>query len=87
MTRQVPKPWSTTNGIFHTKGKCSLQVFFFEYSNSKTVDIQPEIVEYDEPLGKPAFDRIIGTKSMNELGIILDFGNKVISIDSIVFLI
>ena len=56
----------------------------FEYSNSKTVDIQPEIVEYDKTLGKPAFDLIIGTKTMNELGIILDFNTKVITIDSIV---
>ena len=83
LTRQVPKSWSTSNGIFHTKGKGSLQVNFFEYSNSKTDNIQPEIVEYDETLGKPAFDLIIGTKTMNELGIILDFNTKVIIIDSI----
>jgi hypothetical protein len=84
LTRQVPKSWSTSNGIFHTKGKGSLQVIFFEYSNSKTVDIQPELVEYERTLGKPAFDLIIGTKTMNELGIILDFNTKVITIDSIV---
>ena len=71
------------NGIFHTKGKGSLQVIFFEYSNSKTVNMQPEIVEYDETLVKPAFDLIIGTKTINELGIILDFNDKVITIDSI----
>ena len=68
-----------SNGIFHTKGKGSLQDFFFEYSNSTTVDIQTEIVEYERTLGKPAFDLIIGTKTMNELGIILDFNTKVIT--------
>ena len=72
LTRQVPKSWSTSNGIFHTKGKGSPQVKFFGYSNSKTVNIQPEIVEYNKTLGKPAFDLIIGTKTMNELGIILE---------------
>jgi len=84
LTRHVSKSWSTLYGIFHTKGKGSLQFNFFEYSNSKTVDIQPEIVEYDETLGKPAFDLIIGTKTMNEQGIILDFNTKVITIDGIV---
>ena len=75
--------WSTSNGIFHTKGTGSLQVNFFEYSNSKTVGIQPEIVEYDESLGKPAFDLIIGTKKLNELVIILNFKTKEITINCI----
>ena len=47
-TRQVPKPWRTSNGVFHTKGKASVQVKFFEYSNSKRVNISPDVVEYDE---------------------------------------
>ena len=80
---QVPKSWSMLNGIFHTTGKGTLQVKILEYSNSKTVDVQPEIVEYDETLGKPAFDLIIGTKTMNEVGIILDFNTKEITIDCI----
>ena len=53
-------------------------------SYSKTVDIQPELVKYERTLGKPAFDLIIGTRTMNELGIILDFNTKVITIDSII---
>ena len=80
LTRQVPKSWSTSNGIFHTKGKGSLQVKFFEYSNSKTVNIQPEIFQYKETLEKPAFDLIIGTKIMEAIGIILEFIAKVITI-------
>jgi len=36
--------------------------------------LTPDIVEYDEKtMGKPAFDLIIGTKTMAELSIILDF--------------
>ena len=54
-------------------GKGSIQVKFFKYSNSKTVIIQPEIVEYEETLDRPAFDLIIGTKTMIKLGIILNF--------------
>ena len=83
LTRQILKSWNTSNEIFHTKGKGSFQVKLFKYSNSKTVNIQPEIVEYEETLEKPAFDLIIGTKTINEIGIILDFIAKVITIDSI----
>ena len=64
LTRQIPMSWNTSNGIFHTKGKGSFQVKFFEHSHSKFVNIQPEIVEYEETLEKPAFDLIIGTKTM-----------------------
>ena len=52
-------------------------------SNSKTVTIHPKIVEYEETLDKPAFDLIVGTKTMNDLGIILDFSANFIIIDSI----
>ena len=73
-----------SNGIFHIKGNRSFQVIFFEYSHSKFVNIQPEIVEYEETSEKPAFDFIIGTKTMEGIGIIMNFVDKVITIDSIV---
>jgi len=83
-TRQVPKPWHTSNGVFHTKGKASVQVKFFEYSNSKRVNISPDVVEYDgKTMTKPVFDLILGTRTLNELGIILDFKHKVITLDEI----
>ncbi len=80
LIRQTPKSWSTSNGIFQTKGKGSFQVFFFEYSNSKFVTLQPEIVEFKAG-DKPAFDLIIGTNTMEAIGIILNFVDKVITID------
>ena len=84
LARQTPKSWCTSNGVFLTKGKTSLEVKFFEYSNSKSVFLTPEIVEYDRKnLGKPAFNIIIGTKTMNDLGIILDFKSKIVTVDDI----
>ena len=84
LTRQAPKSWCTSNGIFLTNGKGSLEVKFFDYSENKAVFITPDIVEYDiKSSGKPVFELIIGTKTMNELGIILDFSEKIITIDSI----
>ena len=44
----------------------------------------PDIVEYDGiTFGKPAFDLIIGTQTMTELGIILDFKEQIITINEI----
>jgi hypothetical protein len=83
LIRQIPKSWNTSNGIFHTKGKGSFQVKIFEYSNSKFMTLQPEIVEF-EASDKPAFDLIIGTNTMEAIGIILNFVDKVITIDQIV---
>ena len=81
LTRQTPMSWRTSNGIFHTKGKGSFQVNFFEYSKSKFVTLQPEIVEF-ETSNKPDFDLIIGTNTMEAIGIILNFVYKVITIRS-----
>ena len=35
LNRQVPMTWHTSNGSFQTKGDGSIQLKFFEYSNSK----------------------------------------------------
>jgi hypothetical protein len=84
LTRQVPKTWHTSNGDFQTKWKGDLQMKSFQYSNSKRVLVQPDIVEYDGvSLEKPLFDLILGTKTMDELGIILNFKDRVITIDEI----
>ena len=84
MVRQDPKNWFTLNGDFQTKGEGSLGVNFFEYSNSKEVFLTPDIVKYDETtFRKPAFDLIIGTQTMTELGIFLDFKEQIITIDEI----
>ena len=70
LARQDAKNWSTSNRDFQTKGKDSLGVNFFEYSNSKEDFLTPDIVDYDEiTFQKPAFDLIIGAQIMTELGI------------------
>ena len=58
------KTWCTSNGTFHTEGKGKLELQFFEYSHSKTVTLQLDIVEYDDNSEKPTFDLIIGVESM-----------------------
>ena len=70
-------------GPFILMGRVALRLIVFN-SSSKAVLLTPEIVEYDDKtLAKPAFDLIFGRKTMTELGIILDFKNKMITINEI----
>ena len=85
LTRQVSKSWHTSNGCFQTKGRGELTLKFLEYSNSKEYTVKPDVVEYDgNKMTKPAFDLILGVKTLRELGIVLDFRTKDITIDEII---
>ena len=84
LTRQVPCSWHTSNGVFQTKGRAKLSIRFFEYSNSKEFLTEPDVFEYDRKMGKPVFDLIIGCNSMENLGIVLDFKARSITIDEII---
>ncbi len=84
LTRQVPCSWHTLNGVFQTKGRGKLPIKFFEYSNSKEFLAEPDVFEYDQKMGKPVFDLIIGCNSMEKLGIVMDFKAKTITINDII---
>ena len=56
LKRQVPKSWHTSNGSFQTNGRAKLRVKFFEYSTNREYFIQPDVVEYKDPIDKPGFD-------------------------------
>ncbi len=79
----VPQSWNTSNGIIQTKRKARLQLNFFEYSDSKRFYSEPDMVEYNKDI-KPQYDLILGTETMKELGIILDFKAKIIAVDEII---
>ena len=83
LKRQVPKSWHTSNGSFQTNGRAKLRVKFFEYSTSREYFIQPDVVEYKDPIDKPGFDLILGSNTMKELGIVLDFRTKEITLDEL----
>ena len=42
------------------------------------------VFEYDQNMGKPVFDLIIGCNSMEKLGIVMDFKTRSITIDEII---
>ncbi len=54
-----------------------------EYSDSKRYYSKPDVVEYKKG-SRPQYDLILGTETMKELGIVLDFKAKTITIDEII---
>jgi hypothetical protein len=79
--RLIPQLWNTSNGMFQTKQKAEVKLNFFEYSDRKRY-LAPDIVEYDKN-DKPQYDPILGVKTMKEYGIILDFKDKMITVDEV----
>jgi hypothetical protein len=59
-----------------------MELNFFEYFNSKRYLAASDIVEYDK-INKPAYDIILGVKTMKKYGIILDFKDKMITLDEV----
>ena len=51
MTRQVPKSWHMPNGSVLTKGRSTVSLKFFEYSNSKEYLVTPEVVSDEREKG------------------------------------
>ena len=67
----------------HGRGK--LRIKFLDYSASREYLVQPDIVEYDgTTMSKPGFDLILGTNTLKEIGIVLNFQTKEIDIDEII---
>jgi hypothetical protein len=59
-----------------------MELNFFECSDSIRYLTAPDIVEYDK-INKPQYDIILGVKTMKKYGIILDFKDKMITIDEV----
>ena len=47
LKRAVPQLWGTSNGTFITKNLGEISLSFVEYSASKSVNLVPDIVEYE----------------------------------------
>ncbi len=60
-----------------------IDIFFMEYSASKSVKLIPDIVEYKVGAQAPLYDLIIGKQTLHDIGVVLDFKEKTIAIDSI----
>jgi hypothetical protein len=78
--RLVPQSWNTLNGIFLMQHKAWVELNFFEYSDSKRYHVEPDVVKYDK-INRSQYDLILGTVSMKEFGINLNFRDNMITID------
>jgi hypothetical protein len=65
----VPQLWGTSNGTFITVRVGDIEISFVEYSASKMVRLQPDIVEYSPGDQAPMYDLIIGKQTINNLGV------------------
>jgi hypothetical protein len=81
--RVVPQSWATSNGTFNTDKVGDIEISFAEYSASKKVCLQPDIVEYSQGEQAPMHDLITDKQTMHNLGVKLDFQEKTITIDEI----
>jgi hypothetical protein len=81
--RLVLQTWNTLNGIFQMQPKAQVELNFFEYSDSKRYHVEPDVVEYGKD-NRPQYDLILGTETMKEFGIILNFRDKMITFGEII---
>ena len=70
-------------GLFKTEKVGEVELEFPEYSGNKRFQLEPDILEYDPDDYDPKFDLILGTETMEKLGMILKFKQKSIEIDEI----
>ncbi len=82
LKRLVPQLWNTLNRIFQIEHKARIELNFFEYSDMKRYYSEPDVVKYEKG-SRPQYDLILGREIMKELGIVLDFKAKTISINEI----
>jgi hypothetical protein len=83
MKQVVPQSWGTSNGTSVTDRVGDIEFSFVEYSASKKVHLQLEIVEYSPGEQAPMYDLTIGKQTMHNLGVKLDFQGRTITIDKI----
>jgi hypothetical protein len=68
--------------MFQTKGRAEIELNFFEYYDSKRYLVEPDIVKYDKN-NQPQYDLILGVKTMKKNGFILDFKDKMMTVDEV----
>jgi hypothetical protein len=60
-----------------------VELSFVKYSASKKVHLRPDNVEYSKGGPPPLYDLIIGKQTLHDIGAVLDFKERTITIDDI----
>ncbi len=74
----VPQSWGTSNGTYVTDRVGDIEIFYMEYSASKKVHLQPDILEYSLGDQAPMYDLILGKQRMHDQGVKFDFQERTI---------
>ncbi len=83
VNRAIPESWGTSNDTFKTNKVAEIERFFVNYSASKKVHLCLDIVEYSAGGPKLLCNLIIGKQTLHDIGTVLDFKEKTITIDDI----
>jgi hypothetical protein len=81
--RAVSESWSTSNSTFKTKKVGEIELSFVNNSASIKVHLHLDIVEYPEEGPKPLYGLIIGKQTLHDIGAVLNFKERTITIDDI----
>ncbi len=60
-----------------------VELSFVKYSASKKVHLHPDIVEYSKGGPPPLYELIIGKQTLHDIGAVLNFKERTITIDNI----
>jgi hypothetical protein len=83
VSRATPESWSTCNSTFKTKKVAKVELSFVKYSASKKVHLHQDIVKYSKGGPLPLYNLIIGKQTLHDIGNVLDFKERTITIDNI----
>jgi hypothetical protein len=81
--RAVPESWNTFNNTFKTKKVGEIELSFVKYLASKKVHLHPNNAEYSKGGPPPLYVLIIGKQTLHDIGAVLDFKEKTITIDDV----
>ena len=84
--RYAPQKWRTSNGIVTTIKVGVMDVIFPEFLSSKVASFKPDVVTIPKTANPPAYNLIIGVKSLAKIGAVLDFATYKLTIDSVTLL-
>jgi len=78
-----PRVMGTSNDTFKTTKVGDVEISFVDYSTSKRIHLKPDVVEYSHSKAPPLYGLIIGKQTLHDIGAVLNFKEKTITIDEI----
>ena len=71
--RLTPQQWSTSAGTFKTRKVGKVDITFCDFDSHTAYCVDADVVEHTKRDPTPMYDLILGTRTLDKLGIILNF--------------